>query len=441
MRILAPLRIRDFRLLWTGMTVSLLGDGVFYVAIAWQVYQMSNAPTALAAVGIAVSIPNIVFLLAGGVVSDRFERRLVMIAADVLRACALIAIGVLAITKVIRLWHLLALTAVYGAGTGFFGPAFDAIVPDIVPPEMLTQANSLDQFIRPAALRLAGPALGGVLIGLWSAGGALFIDGLSFAFSVAMLLLMRRREPAGSVDGGHSALREIGEGFRYVRAHVWLWGTFLAATIAYLLFMGPTEVLVPFVVKYHMRGSGLTLGLVVAAGGIGAILAAIAVGQRGMPRRHVTAMYVAWAVATFAIAGYGLAVLPWQLAASAFAFNAFEAAGTIWWATTKQRLVPAELLGRVSSFDWFISIGLLPVSFALTAPVAAAIGVRSTLVWAGVLGGMVTLAALFIPGMRRIERDGALAGEPLAAQASEVEVGFGVTPAAVGPDSSWFWSR
>jgi hypothetical protein len=116
-------------------------------------------------------------------------------------------------------------------------------------------------------------------------------------------------------------------------------------------------------------------------------------------------MYVAWALATFAVAGYGLATRSGHLMAACLAFNALETAGTIVWATAKHRLVPTALLGRVASFDWFISIGLVPVSFALTGPVASAIGAQTTLVLAGVLGGLVTLAGLFLPGMRRVERE------------------------------------
>ena len=119
-------------------------------------------------------------------------------------------------------------------------------------------------------------------------------------------------------------------------------------------------------------------------------------------------MYVTWTIATFAVAGYGLAVIPMQAMGAAFAFNLFETAGTVVWATMKHRLVPRSLQGRVSSLDWFVSIGLLPVSFALTGPVAAAIGARATLVGAGVLGGVVTLAFLYVPGMRDIERLGLL---------------------------------
>src|SRR5919109_154717 len=102
---LGPLRIRDFRLLWTGMTVSLLGDGIFYVAIAWQVYELSDAPTALSTVGLAMSLSQVVFLLLGGVASDRFDRRRVMLAADLLRAAVIGLLSVLALTGSLRLWH------------------------------------------------------------------------------------------------------------------------------------------------------------------------------------------------------------------------------------------------------------------------------------------------------------------------------------------------
>ena len=187
---------------------------------------------------------------------------------------------------------------------------------------------------------------------------------------------------------------------------MWLWGTFLAATLAYLIFWGPSEVLLPFIVKNHMHGSASDLGFILALGGVGAMFAAIVMGNREMPRRHITFMYGVWTLSTVAIAGYGLASFPWQLMVASFVFNALEGAGTIVWATTKGRLVPARLLGRVSSFDWFISTGLVPVSFALTGPVAAIFGARATLVGAGILGGVVTLGFLFLPGMRDVERSG-----------------------------------
>ena len=401
-RLLAPLKHGDFRLLWSGMCASLLGDGVFLIAIAWQVYALSNAPAALAVVGIAMTVPTIVFLLIGGVVSDRFDRRRVMLAADVIRGLAVGAIAVLSLSGVLEVWHIVGLVAVYGAGQAFFAPAFDAIVPDILPASELAQANSLDQFVRPLALRLAGPALGGVLIDVVGVGAAFALDAASFAVSAGCLLAMTSRlERADSTTG--SFVSDIRTGFAFVRSHVWLWGTFVSAAFAYLLFMGPVEVLLPYLVKNELGGSAADLGAVFAAGGIGSLGCAVVMGQTGLPRRDITFMYLAWTLATVAVMGYGLASSVWVLMLASLLFNGLETVGTIVWATVKQRHVPSELLGRVSSFDWLISIGLLPLSFALTAPVSAAIGAQTTLIAAGALGAVVTFAALLLPGMRAVE--------------------------------------
>ncbi|MEA2565839.1 MAG: hypothetical protein QOD49_1016 [Actinomycetota bacterium] len=399
-RLSAPLRHPRFLLLMTGTTVSLLGDGVFLIALTWQVYLLSNAPSALSFVGIAISGPQVLFLLLGGAVSDRMDRRGVMLASDLVRGTVLVAIGMLTVTGRLRLSHVYVLGGAYGAASAFFGPAYEAAVPDLVPAQLLVQANSLDQLARPLALALAGPALGGWLIGAWGAGSAFLLDAGTFAFSVAMLVAMGRSPARQGVEAGTFRLAEIADGFRFIRRHVWLWGTFAAATVGYLLFMGPAEVLVPYLVKNSPGGTAGELGLVFAAGGVGALGAALVMGHRGMPRRHITVMYLCWAIATFSVAGYGLATAGWQLMAVSLAFHALETAGTIVWLTAKQRFVPTSLLGRVSSLDWFISISLLPLSFGLAGWAASIFGARTTLVAAGLLGGSVTLAFLFLPGMR-----------------------------------------
>jgi DHA3 family tetracycline resistance protein-like MFS transporter len=426
LRILLPLRHRDFRLLWAGMTVSLLGDGITTIALAWQAYEISGAPSALAVIGVAQTIPHVVLLLLSGVVSDRFERRKVMIAADLLRMVAVAALGLLSITGAIEIWHMMLIAACYGAGTAFFGPAFDAVVPDLVPAADLTQANALDQFVRPAVFRMLGPAVGGWLIaGFGEPGPAFLVDSTTFLVSIVCLLAIRTRRAYASTEPmtAASTLHEIREGMRYVCTRAWLWGTFLAATLAYLIFWGPAEVLVPFIVKEEMGRSAGELGLVFALGGIGAMLAAVVMSHRALPRRHMTFMYGAWTISTLMVTCYGLARFPWQLMAASFVFNALESAGLIIWITTKQRLIPGRLLGRVSSLDWFISIGLVPVSYALTGPIAAVLGPRTTLVVAGLLGAGITFSFLFLPGMRAIERDGRLtsgrtapADEELAAE-------------------------
>ncbi len=421
--LLAPLRERDFRLLWTGLAISLLGDGIFLVALPWQVYQLSSSASAFALVGIAMSVPQIVLLLLGGVASDRFDRRRVMLAADLVRGLAVAGIGTLSITGRLELWHVMVAAAAFGAGSAFFGPAFDAVVPELVPPDLLPQANSLDQFVRPAAWRMLGPALGGWIIAWFGdrTGAAFLADAMTFGASVACLALMRARPFARSTRHEGSTWGDVREGFAYVRSQTWLWGTLLAASLAYLAFLGPTEVLLPRVVKLDMAGSASDLGFVLAMGGIGAMAAALVMSGRDAPRRHMTFIYLVWTGSTLCVAGYGLARLPWQAMAACFVFNALESAGTIVWMTTKQRLVPNRLLGRVSSLDWFISYALLPVSLALTGVVGGLVGDRATLIGAGVIGAVVTFAFLFLPGLRDVEGR-AVTGEPAGAPSRDATV-------------------
>jgi MFS family permease len=400
--LLAPLRLRDFRLLWTGMTLSLLGDGVLLVALAWQAYQLSNRPAAMSLVGVALTVPQVILVLFGGVVSDRLERRKVMLVADVVRGVALALLAWLTFSGSLEMWHMVAFAVVYGAASAFFMPAFEALVPSIVPEEELVEANALDQFVRPAALWLLGPALGGALIGWAGTGGAFALDAASFAVSAGCLLRLTRTPPEESAEPMtvRSAVLEMREGLSFVRREPWLWATLAAASLTYLLFLGPTEVLLPYLVKNDLGGDAHDVGLILAAGGVAAVAAALVVGQTGLPKRRMTFTYVVWALATLGVAGYGIAGARWQAMLAGALIAGFEALGAVAWMTTKQRLIPEGLMGRVSSFDWFISIALVPVSYAVTAPIADAVGVRETLIGAGVLGALVTLGFLFLPGVR-----------------------------------------
>jgi MFS family permease len=397
---------RDFRLLFVGRCVSLLGDGAFLVAMAWQAYTLSNAPTALSLLGIAMTVPLISLLLFGGVVSDSHGRRKVMLSADLVRAALLTLLAALAASGMLRLWQMMVIVAIYGGAQAFFDPASDAILPELVPDSQLGEANALEQVVRPLALRLAGPAIGGVLVGVLGLGAAFLADAATFVVSAATLWSMSARTSAPWVANAQlqRATVQAREGWTYVRDHVWLWGTFASAGIAYLLFMGPAEVLLPFMVKHVLHGSGVQLGLVLGAGGLGSVAAALAMTRSGLPSRSMTFIYVVWTLGTLAVAGYGLANAIWELMLASVAFNLLETAGTIVWATMKQRHVPGHMLGRVSSLDWLISIGLLPVSFALTAPLSAAFGVRATLIGAGVAGAAATLGGLLLPGMRAVDR-------------------------------------
>jgi MFS family permease len=407
LRILEPLRERDFALFWAGWTISLIGDGFFLVAIAWQVYDLWNVPTALAIVGVAETVPLVAFLLVGGVATDRFERRMVLIASSALRGACVAAIGLLALTHAIELWHIFAISAVYGAGQAFQGPAAGAIVPDLVPARLLVQANSLSQVVRQLAFSFVGPAVGGLVIRAVGVGPAFLFDAASYAFGILMLLALRSRPPA-ALRGSEapSMRRDIAEGLQFVRQHVWLWGTIGWALVALMLIWGPFQVLLPYLIRNDLGGDAGDLGLVFASGGLGALLLSLAIGQIGLPRHHITFMYVAFFAASLQIAAYALAQAPWQAMVISFLGESLWAAGLLVWVTLMQRIVPTELLGRVKSVDWLVSTGLVPVSFAVTGPVAAWLGVKPVLLGAGIGASLLTVLFYFLPGMRDTEREG-----------------------------------
>jgi hypothetical protein len=417
--ILRPLRERDFALFWLGWTVSLIGDGFFLVAIAWQVFDLWNSPTALAVVGVAETVAILAFVLVGGVVTDRFERRKVLIFSSALRGACVAALGLLAISGVIELWHIFVIAFFFGAGQAFQGPAAGAIVPDLVPTHLLVEANSLSQFVRQLAFAFLGPAAGGLVVHSLGAGTAFFVDAGSFAFAIATLLLLRPQPAKAQSDERPSMRREVVEGLRFVRQNVWLWGTLGWAFAAIFLVYGPFEVLLPYLVRNELGGDASDLGLVFAAGGLGAILVSFVIGQLGLPRRHITFMYGLWMIACLQIAAYAFAGVPWHAMAISFAGEGCWAAGLIVWVTLMQRVVPPELLGRVKSVDWLLSLGLAPLSFAITGPLAGWLGVTPVLIGAGVGASALTALFYFLPGMRDTETPGhtsrVILSEPAAA--------------------------
>jgi hypothetical protein len=386
------------------MTVSLLGDGLYVVAIAWQAYQISNSPYALAVTGVAWTLPTVLVLPVSGALSDRVGRRPLMIVADLLRAGAVGGLALLAVLGTIEVWHLIVLSVVFGTGEALSNPSFVALVPELVPEPLLVKANSLDQAMRPLAMQFLGPALGGVLVASVGTGTAFALDAASYLFSAVMILLIRAR-PAVRHEPRESLLAEMGEGVAYVRRHVWLWGTLLAFSITVLVFWGPIEVLVPFVIKNDLHGGAGGFGLVLAAGGAGAVVAAVATSIAGLPRQRLALCFATFIIAGFGTAFYGVATALWQMAVIAAVAGACFAVGLVAWGTIMQTQVPAELLGRVSSLDWMVSISLLPVSFALVGPVSGLFGVRTTLVAAGIGSGSILIAALiWLPGLRDIDR-------------------------------------
>jgi MFS family permease len=394
---------RDFALYWLGSTVSLLGDGVYFVAIAWLVYDLSNTPSALAYVGVAWTLPQLASLLFAGAISDRLDRRRVMMSANAVSGLAIGVIAVLTIAGQVALWQLWILVAVHCVGVALFIPASGAFVPQLVAADQLVQANAVRQFVRPLTMRLVGPALGGVLVAVLGAGEAFLFDALSFFFAFVAVGLIRPRPRASARPESASIKGEIAAGLGFVISQSWLWLSLVAAAAWLLIYVGPLEVLLPFLVKNKVGTDAKGLGLVFAAGGLGAMVFAYTVARTGLPRRALVLMYALWSCSMFALATLALARSLWAAMFSSFFVFGLLSTGEIVWQTMLQRRVPNELLGRVASVDWFVSAAFVPLSFVVVGPLAAALGAAKTVAGVGLLGGVLMAAFILLPPIRAPE--------------------------------------
>ena len=397
--------MRDFALYWTGRTISYVGDGIMVVALPWQVYELTDSPAAMGVVGGLQTASIFVFVLLGGVAADRFPRKRIIIAADLVRGAAAGVAGVLALTDSIELWHLGVLVVVFGVAQGLAGPAFGSILPQLVPDDLLLQANSAIHTVHPLTYRFIGPALGGIVIAAAGTGTAFLMDAASFLIGAVAIAFLAARPAARLLEEGErrTIVQDIREGFAYVRARSWLWGMLTWMLFVFPLTTAPYVVLLPFLVKNELGGDARSLGLVFAAGGVGAVLMSLVLSQVALPRRHTTFMYAAFTFATLDLIAYSLIDASWQAMVIAFVAECALTVGTLVWATLLPKAVPAAMLGRVRSLDWLAAFGLTPLGYVVVGQAADAFGVRPVMAACGLLGLILTAGVLLIPGIRQLE--------------------------------------
>ena len=229
-RYLEPLRHRDFALLWSGQSVSMLGDGVFTVTLALETLRVDRHPIALSYVLAARLLPAVLFVLLGGAIVDRVPRRLAMLGSDIARGAAVAVIAALVATGAVDLAALVVMAFVFGLADALFFPASTAITPEIIPAELLVGASALSGTSTQLAQVLIGPAVGGLIVGLLGTAWGFGIDAASFAVSAACLAAMAARPKP--ITRTESPLRDIRDGFRYCRSRRWLWVSILGAALA-----------------------------------------------------------------------------------------------------------------------------------------------------------------------------------------------------------------
>ena len=396
------LRHRDFRLLWAGQTISLIGDGLFKVTITWQALELSSSASALALITIARSIPRLAFLLIGGAVSDRIPRRKLMLIADTVQMVGVGAIAVLVATGEVQLWHLASLSALIGLAQAFYLPSITAITPELVPREDLVQASALRSGSQMLAYDFIGPAIGGVLVAALGTAPSFGINAASFAASVVALLAIRRR-PTPALTQDRDLRRDLMEGLGYVRSQRWLWISLVVVGISNLAFSSALSILIPLHVKTNLGGGPSELGAYFAAIGLGGGIAVLTTAGMRSGQKHVPASFSAWGISALAITGAGLS--PWiaGVVVCGLAIGAGLQYGNVMWESLLQSAVPGRLLGRVTSFDWFVSLALEPLGLGIAAPIATVIGAAPALVAAGVMCMALLTVGYTRKGVRRAD--------------------------------------
>ena len=407
MRALRPFESRDYRLLFAAVGIEVFGTGMWTIVMVFQVLALDDSPLALSAVATGMSLGLFLFSILGGVVADRFSKRTIIIAVQGLTAAMMTGVAALSLTGSIELWHVGAASFVMGAGSAFFYPAYSAYLPQVLPPEQLLAANGLEGALRPSMGQGLGPALGGVVVGIFFPAAGAVIVASSYAIAFVITLFLRLKdEPVQftSLEERTSVWSDIRTGVKYVTQTRWLLWTLIFGSSLALIIQGPIEVLLPFLTRERFEEAEATFGFLLAAYGIGGAVGSLVVSSLKLPRRYLTFMVLCWGGGTLPLVVIGAADNLIVMLAALFIVGATTGAGVVIWGTLLQRLVPLEMIGRVASLDFFVSIAFMPVSIAIAGPLSMLVPIPMIFVIAGIVPPVLAVVALWAGRMRAVER-------------------------------------
>ncbi|MEE1621595.1 MFS transporter [Zafaria sp. Z1313] len=418
-RALRPFAHRDYRILITALAISVFGHGMWAVAMVYQVKGLGGGPAQLSIVATATSIGLLALVLVGGIAADRLSCRRIIIVVEAVSLAVMASTAVLALTGVIELWHLAVAGFIQGAGAAFFFPAYSALLPRILPPQDLLAANGMEGTMRPVLQQAAGPAAAGMIVGALAPAHA--IAGVAVCHAVAFVILnlvhhdRRYDEHLAPGDVRPSVVADLREGVVYTVRTPWLLWTLLFAVLSVLSFIGPIEVLLPFVISGQLDGGPEMFGFALAALGIGAAIGSMTTASLRLPRRYLTVMIMLWGFGALPLAAVGFVNQFWQLAAILLVCGATGGVGQVIWGTLLQRRVPQHMLGRVSSLDFFVSLALMPVSMALAGPIGEVVPFWIIFVVAGAVSPVIGVIAWLAARMPQDEIEHPLDSDPAPA--------------------------
>ena len=390
---------RQFRLLFLGRTVSLFGSAFAPIALAFAVLDLTGSAGDLGLVVAAGVVPQVIFILVGGIWADRLPRHHVMVGSDLVAGAAQAAIAILVLSGTAEIWHLIALQVVRGMASSFFLPAAAGIVPQVVSASRLQEANALLGLTR-SSTQVLGTAGGGIAVAAIGSGWALAFDAATYLLGAVFLIGLRL--PRSLTIPGSSFLRELREGWDGFWSRSWLWAIVVQFAFVNAAYVGAWAVLGPVVADDELGGAA-TWGLILAAGAVGTILGGLAV-LRFRPDRLLLAATLAVFSLALPLVLLSFPAPPVAIGAGAFVAGIGLSLFGVFWDTAMQQQIPAEQLSRLYSYDMLGSFVFIPLGAAIAGPISTVVGVTETLVGATVVIVIATLPVLLIEDVRTLRR-------------------------------------
>jgi MFS transporter, DHA3 family, tetracycline resistance protein len=402
MSTLRSLKHRSFALLWSGQTLSRLGDYVYEIALSWWILQKTGSAELMGLMWVFVITPSVLLLLIGGAVVDRFPRVQLLLISDIGRALIVLGVAILAYLDQLEIWHVYAAGFFFGTVDAFFTPAYNAIIPQIVPEGDLPSANALTS-ISANLGRIVGPSLGAGIVAWLGTASAFMINGASFLVSAGFLIPLIFSDIPRPEPSENHILDDIRTGFAFVAATPWIWISILIFSLINVTLIGPYIVAMPFLVSDFMQADVQRLGLILSIFPIGYVIGSFWLGRyQRLPRRGVL-MNITLALAAIMLGLYGFHLPLWVLIIAALINGIALQGGSLAWTHLLQEKVPNEQLGRVSSIDQLGSTSLMPIGMFVAGWATGLIGPSPVFLIGGALTALTGLLAILHPAIRELD--------------------------------------
>jgi MFS family permease len=397
---LAPLRNRNFAWYFASRFVNTFGGMMANIALAFAVLDIDDSPAALGQVLAAHTIPMVVLLLWGGVISDRFPRTLVLQVSNIASAATQGLIAFLVITGTAEIWMVLVLAVVHGAVSAISFPAMASMVPQLVPREQLQPANALLSLTR-NGLTVLGPTVGALLVVTVGSGWALAVDAATWL--LAALLLAPVRIPPKERKASTSTIAELREGWTFFRSTTWLWVIVLAFGALNMIHVGTMQTLGPAVAEDTDGVGRQGWGLVLSAEGLGLVVMAFVLLRFRLERP------LFWGMAAISLAALPMIMLGAQpvlvaLVVAAFIGGAGIEVFSMGWNLAMQEQIDDDMLSRAYSYDALGSFVAMPIGQLLWGPLAIWLGSDRVLVASGVAYAVICALVLCSRSVRNLPR-------------------------------------